>query len=227
MFSEPKALWARGDRVWVGAAGGHDIVGKVNVTEVVRGGFGSAAKGYDAYDPHAGLGLLAEGLALVMNLAFAAETVDGMDPHRVAAAVPPGNVRSAALLRSWGFQCEGPYATAVAARSSCWSTACPAPARRLVRRLAAELSIPLFPQDVVNQSAADALWRSCRTRRPAGWLRAGSGATMHGPWSKGCNAVGRTRRRSPRPGASRLSRGVGTAVRGRRWLSIPAHGVGR
>src|SRR5665811_2284747 len=33
--------------------GDHDIVGKVNVTDVVRGRFESAAMGYDAYDPYA------------------------------------------------------------------------------------------------------------------------------------------------------------------------------
>ena len=159
MFSEPVALWARGDRVWVGAAGEHDIapyrsaleqsrqrlarwnpvdpddlaralpaqsrdrrtflvhalnpegehdiVGKVNVADVVRGRFESAAIGYDAYDPYAGRGLFAEGLALVLNLAFASEAAGGMGLHRIAAAVQPGNVRSAGLLRSLGFQREG------------------------------------------------------------------------------------------------------------------------
>jgi len=53
--------------------GDHDIVGKVNVTDVVRGRFESAAMGYDAYDPHAGRGLFAEGLRLVLDLAFAGE----------------------------------------------------------------------------------------------------------------------------------------------------------
>jgi ribosomal-protein-alanine N-acetyltransferase len=85
----------------------HDIVGKVNVTDVVRGRFESAAMGYDAYDPYAGRGLFAEGLRLVLSLVFTPETDGGMGLHRVAAAVQPDNVRSAGLLRSLGFQREG------------------------------------------------------------------------------------------------------------------------
>jgi [ribosomal protein S5]-alanine N-acetyltransferase len=87
--------------------GDHDIVGKVNVTDVVRGRFESAAIGYDSYDPYAGRGLFAEGLRLVVNLAFAPEADGGMGLHRVAAAVQPGNMPSAGLLRSLGFQNEG------------------------------------------------------------------------------------------------------------------------
>jgi len=85
----------------------HDIVGKVNVSDVVRGRFESAAMGYDAYDPYAGRGLFAEGLRLVLNLLFTPEDAGGMGLHRVQAAVQPGNVRSAGLLRSLGFQREG------------------------------------------------------------------------------------------------------------------------
>jgi [ribosomal protein S5]-alanine N-acetyltransferase len=87
--------------------GDHDIVGKINVTDVVRGRFESAAMGYDAYDPYAGRGLFAEGLRLVVTLAFAQETAGGMGLHRVAAGVQPGNQASAGLLRSLGFQREG------------------------------------------------------------------------------------------------------------------------
>jgi ribosomal-protein-alanine N-acetyltransferase len=87
--------------------GEDDIVGKINFSDVVRGRFESAAMGYDAYDPYAGRGLFAEGLALVLNLVFTQESAGGMGLHRVAAAVQPGNVRSAGLLRSLGFQREG------------------------------------------------------------------------------------------------------------------------
>jgi ribosomal-protein-alanine N-acetyltransferase len=87
--------------------GDHDVVGRINVTNVVRGRFESAAMGYDAYDPYAGRGLFAEGLRLVLDLAFAQEASGGMGLHRVAAAVQPGNLRSAGLLRSLGFQREG------------------------------------------------------------------------------------------------------------------------
>jgi len=87
--------------------GDHDIVGKINVTDVVRGRFESAAIGYDAYDPYAGRGRFAEGLRLVLDLAFAQEAAGGMGLHRVVAAVQPGNMPSAGLLRSLGFQREG------------------------------------------------------------------------------------------------------------------------
>lgn len=91
----------------VNPEGDHDIVGKINVSDVVRGRFESAAIGYDAYDPYAGRGLFAEGLRLLVNLLFKAEAAGGMGLHRVQAAVQPGNVRSAGLLRSLGFQREG------------------------------------------------------------------------------------------------------------------------
>jgi len=87
--------------------GDHDIVGKINIVDVVRGRFESAAMGYDAYDPYAGRGLFAEGLRLVLDLAFSPQSEGGMGLHRVQAAVQPGNVRSAGLLRSLGFQREG------------------------------------------------------------------------------------------------------------------------
>jgi ribosomal-protein-alanine N-acetyltransferase len=87
--------------------GDHDIVGKINVSDGVRGRFQSAAMGYDAYDPYAGRGLFAEGLRLVVTLLFTPEDAGGLGLHRVQAAVQPGNVRSAGLLRSLGFQREG------------------------------------------------------------------------------------------------------------------------
>ncbi|MFC6714602.1 GNAT family N-acetyltransferase [Branchiibius cervicis] len=87
-------------------AGSHGIVGKVNVTNVVRGRFDSGTLGYDAYDPYAGRGLFAEGLRLVVGLALTAMP-DGMGLHRVEANVRPGNERSAGLLRSLGFRREG------------------------------------------------------------------------------------------------------------------------
>lgn len=83
--------------------GEHDIVGRINVTNVVRGRFLSGSVGYDSYDPYAGSGLFGEGLALVVGLAFAPEP-HGMGLHRLEASVQPGNVRSAGLLRRIGFR---------------------------------------------------------------------------------------------------------------------------
>lgn len=87
--------------------GEHDIVGRINIVNALRGRFESAATGYDAYDPYAGRGLFAEGLRLVVGLAFTPEATGGMGLRRVAATVQPGNVRSAGLLRSLGFRREG------------------------------------------------------------------------------------------------------------------------
>jgi ribosomal-protein-alanine N-acetyltransferase len=86
--------------------GDHGLVGRVNVANVVRGAFCSATIGYDAFDPYAGRGLFAEGLELVIGLAFADDPV-GMGLHRVEANIQPANVRSAGLVRSLGFVHEG------------------------------------------------------------------------------------------------------------------------
>jgi RimJ/RimL family protein N-acetyltransferase len=86
---------------------GQPFVGRVNLTNAVRGRFRSVAMGYDAYLPYAGQGLFADGLRLVLDLAFATIEDGGMDLHRVEANVQPGNTRSAGLLRSLGFRHEG------------------------------------------------------------------------------------------------------------------------
>ncbi len=88
-------------------ADGHGIVGKINVTNVVRGRFASGTLGYDAYDPYVGRGLFGEGLRLVVGLALRPAVEGGMGLHRVEANVQPGNTRSAMVLRSLGFRHEG------------------------------------------------------------------------------------------------------------------------
>lgn len=88
--------------------GDHSIVGKVNLTGITRGRALAGMLGYDAYDPYAGRGLFAEGLRLVVDIAFAPAPA-GAALNRVEAAVQPGNVRSAGLLRSIGFRRRGEY----------------------------------------------------------------------------------------------------------------------
>lgn len=85
--------------------GDHAIVGVVNVFNIVRGAFQSGTIGYNSFDPYTGTGLFAEGLRLVLALAFTAEP-DGLGLHRIEANVQPANVRSAGLLRSIGFRRE-------------------------------------------------------------------------------------------------------------------------
>lgn len=89
------------------AAGEHGVVGKINVTNVVRGRFQSASLGYDAYDPYVGQGMFREGLGLVVGVALATTGQGGMGLHRLEASVQPGNVTSAGVLRSLGFRHEG------------------------------------------------------------------------------------------------------------------------
>ena len=187
--------------------GAHDLVGKINVTDVVRGRFESAAMGYDAYDPYAGRGLFAQGLRLVVGLAFAQESAGGMGLHRIAAAVQPGNQASAGLLRSLGFQREGlsprmlwlpgedgrqgwrdhityavrvedwpaePYAAARGPRAVVLVNGAPGSGRSaLARRLAAELRVPLFSEDVITGAPAGALW-AFLGELPVGGVVAGS-----------------------------------------------------
>jgi ribosomal-protein-alanine N-acetyltransferase len=88
-------------------AGSHGLVGRVNVSNLVRGTFHSASMGYDAYDPYAGRGLFREGLALVVDLAFRDADDGGLGLHRVEANVQPANGPSAGVLRSLGFRHEG------------------------------------------------------------------------------------------------------------------------
>lgn len=88
------------------AEGDHGLVGRVNVSNIVRGAFRNATIGYDSYDPYAGRGLFAEGLEIVVDIAFAEEP-EGLGLHRVEANIQPTNTRSAGLVRSLGFIHEG------------------------------------------------------------------------------------------------------------------------
>ena len=78
------------------------LVGVVNVSEIVRGNFQSAYLGYYAFVPHAGTGLMREGLSQVIERAFRR-----MKLHRLEANIQPDNSASIALVRSLRFGKEG------------------------------------------------------------------------------------------------------------------------
>lgn len=79
-----------------------EIVGVVNLSEIVYGNFLSAYLGFYGHAEHSGLGYMREGLHLVLRHAFRT-----LGLHRIEANVQPGNGRSLALLKTLGFKKEG------------------------------------------------------------------------------------------------------------------------
>ena len=82
----------------------HDdaLVGVYNFSEIVRGAFQSAFLGYFAFAPMAGQGLMSEGLAAALDIAFRR-----LGLHRVEVNIQPTNARSLALATRVGFTREG------------------------------------------------------------------------------------------------------------------------
>ena len=79
-----------------------ELVGVINLGEIVRGLFHSAYMGYYAFAPFAGQGLFREGLVLALDHAFGE-----LGLHRIEANVQPGNLRSRGLVSGLGFRLEG------------------------------------------------------------------------------------------------------------------------
>jgi ribosomal-protein-alanine N-acetyltransferase len=82
--------------------GSHDLVGVVNISEIVRGIFRSGYLGYYVFAPHQRQGLMAEGLSLVLDDAFRRRGL-----HRLEANMQPGNEASIRLVARLGFRREG------------------------------------------------------------------------------------------------------------------------
>src|SRR5262249_12404089 len=78
-----------------------DLVGVFNFNDIIRGAFQNAFLGY-AFAPHAGKGLMSEGLQLALRYAFST-----LKLHRLEANIQPGNIASVALVRRCGFVREG------------------------------------------------------------------------------------------------------------------------
>jgi [ribosomal protein S5]-alanine N-acetyltransferase len=79
-----------------------ELVGVINVSEIVHGASRSAYLGYYAFVPHAGRGYMTEGLALALRWVSRE-----LHLHRVEANIQPGNEASRALVRRFGFRREG------------------------------------------------------------------------------------------------------------------------
>ncbi len=83
-------------------AASRDVIGVVNINEIVGGAFQSAYLGYYGMVRHAGRGLMTEAVARAVALAFT-----DLGLHRLEANIQPENHRSLALVRRLGFRQEG------------------------------------------------------------------------------------------------------------------------
>jgi len=78
------------------------LVGVLNFSEIIRGGFQSTYLGYYALAPYAGEGYMSEALKLALQVAFRS-----LKLHRIEVNIQPANARSTALIRPAGFVREG------------------------------------------------------------------------------------------------------------------------
>jgi ribosomal-protein-alanine N-acetyltransferase len=84
------------------AGGSGEIVGVINITNVVLGVFRSGYLGYYAFSGFEGQGFMHNGLRAVVRHAFAK-----LKLHRLEANIQPGNVASIGLVKTCGFTMEG------------------------------------------------------------------------------------------------------------------------
>jgi ribosomal-protein-alanine N-acetyltransferase len=80
----------------------HQILGNVNLTQVIRGAFQSCVVGYNLTEAAQGQGFMTEAVLGIVGFAF-----EDWGLHRVAASYMPRNERSAAVLKRCGFRVEG------------------------------------------------------------------------------------------------------------------------
>lgn len=79
-----------------------ELVGVINLNDIVMGVFLSAYLGYWGYPRTGGRGLMTQALQAAVRFAF-----DELGLHRVEANIQPQNVRSIALVQRAGFSREG------------------------------------------------------------------------------------------------------------------------
>ena len=81
---------------------GEQLVGAVNLSEIIRGPLQQAFMGFYAFAPLASRGLMTQAVRLGLSRAF-----EDLGLHRVEANVQPQNTRSLALVERAGFRREG------------------------------------------------------------------------------------------------------------------------
>ncbi|MDH6188251.1 ribosomal-protein-alanine N-acetyltransferase [Streptomyces sp. CZ24] len=91
-----------------------EIVGGVNINNIVHGSFQNGCLGYTAYRSTAGHGYMTEGLRLVIQYAF-----DKLGLHRLEANIQPDNTSSLNLVKRLGFRREG-YSAAFQFINGAW-----------------------------------------------------------------------------------------------------------
>ena len=79
-----------------------DVVGVINLNEIVLGALKSAYMGYWGYRRTGGRGLMTEAVRLAVRFAF-----EELGLHRVEANIQPNNAKSLALAQRAGFTKEG------------------------------------------------------------------------------------------------------------------------
>ena len=82
--------------------GSEEIVGVININNIVRGSFLSASLGYYSSVKHQGFGYMTEGLRLAVWFAF-----EELGLHRIEANIQPNNHASKNLVRRCEFTLEG------------------------------------------------------------------------------------------------------------------------
>ena len=79
-----------------------DLVGCINLSEIVRGSFQSAYLGFFAFEPFQGKGHMKVALSAVVSQAF-----EHLGLHRLEANIQASNTASVGLVESLGFRLEG------------------------------------------------------------------------------------------------------------------------
>ena len=80
----------------------NELVGLINLNNIIRGFFQNSFLGFYAFSPHQGTGLMQRGFRLVLTEAFGP-----LELHRVEANIQPDNQASINFVRRAGFRKEG------------------------------------------------------------------------------------------------------------------------